>query len=113
MDFKVYVLDQIKENYKPILIFLSGTAICLIASKYFKIKTCDCADGKKTITKEIPSVEDIQRFIEELPLDASQLENSQEGLKELLSELSEISDDEEWKELVASLQKFYDESTVM
>ncbi|KAL3271504.1 hypothetical protein HHI36_021986 [Cryptolaemus montrouzieri] len=110
MDFKVVILDQIRENYKPLLLLLSGTALYFIISKYYKMRSCSCTSSSKNVTKELPSIEDIQRFIEELPLDTSQLENTQEGLKELLGELSEISDDEEWRELVASLQRFYEES---
>lgn len=111
MDFKVSILDQIKENYKPLLLLLSGTAIVFIISKYFKARSCDSVE--KDPSRELPTVEDIQKFIEELPLDISQLENNQEGLKELIGELSEISEDEEWKELVASLQKFYEESSAV
>lgn len=111
MDFKVSILDQIKENYKPLLILLSGTALVFLISKYFKARSCESEE--KDPGRELPTVEDIQRFIEELPLDISQLENNQEGLKELIGELSEISEDEEWKELVASLKKFYEEGSVV
>lgn len=64
---------------------------------------------KRKPIKDFPTIEDIQKFIEELPFDAMKMDKSI-TLKDLLGELSEFSEDEEWKELIASVNNLYQDS---
>ncbi|CAH1992883.1 unnamed protein product [Acanthoscelides obtectus] len=110
MDTKCRVLEHFQKHYKKIFVIFS-TAIAVyfvhkfVMKKMFGKRTA----GKREPLKDFPSIDDIQKFIEELPFDAVKMDKTV-TLKDLLGELSEFSEDEEWKELIASVHSLYQES---
>lgn len=110
MEVQSRALQHFQRHYKKVLVILSSAILAYFLQKYFYRKIF----GKKPKSKrepltEFPTIEDIQRFIEELPFDAVKMDKTI-TLKDLLGELSEFSEDEEWKELIASVHSLYQES---
>ncbi|CAH1102214.1 unnamed protein product [Psylliodes chrysocephalus] len=99
---------DLKKHYKKVLFILSSAVAVYFFNKFVYKKMFGSGKPKKKPLKEFPTIEDIQKFIEELPFDAIKMDRGI-TLKDLLGELSEFSDDEEWKELIASVHNMYNE----
>ncbi|CAH0548906.1 unnamed protein product [Brassicogethes aeneus] len=95
-----------KSHYKKFLVGLSSALAIYLFQRYVYKRVFDKKDKK---AEEFPTIDDIQKFIEDLPLDSIKLDKTI-SLKDLLGELSEFSDDEEWKELIQSVQTLYQEN---
>lgn len=107
MDAKSRALHQFQKHYKKVLFILSSAILIYLAGK-FSLKRV-FARRKREPLKDFPTLEDIQKFIEELPYDGQKV-GKPVTLKDLLGELSEFSEDEEWKELIASVNSLYKDS---
>ncbi|CAG9854643.1 unnamed protein product [Phyllotreta striolata] len=98
---------DLRKHYKKFLFMLSSAFAVYFFKKYvYKKVFYTTKVKKKEPLTEFPTVEDIQKFIEELPFDALKM-NQEITLKDLLGELSDFSEDEEWKELIASIDTMY------
>ncbi|VEN33685.1 unnamed protein product [Callosobruchus maculatus] len=110
MDTKSRVLQHFQRHYKKIFVILSSAIAIYFVQKFILKKMFGRRpSGKREPLKDFPTIEDIQKFIEELPFDAVKMDKTI-TLKDLLGELSEFSEDEEWKELIASVHSLYQES---
>lgn len=109
MDAKSRALQQFQKHYKKIFVILSGAIIIYLTGRY-SYRKMFCKKGRKREPlKDFPTLEDIQKFLEDLPYDSEKMEKTV-TLKDLLGELSEFSEDEEWKELIASVNSLYNDS---
>lgn len=109
MDAKSRALHQFQKHYKKIVVILSSGIVMYLVGKYGYRKMFSKKGKKREPLKDFPTLEDIQNFIEELPCDNDKMEKTV-TLKDLLCELSEFSEDEEWKELIASVNSLYNDS---
>lgn len=109
MDAKSRALHQFQKHYKKIIFILSSAIIIYLAGKYSIKKMFPRKGRKREPLKDFPTLEDIQKFIEDLPYDSQKMGKTI-TLKDLLGELSEFSEDEEWKELIASVNSLYNDS---
>lgn len=108
MDAKSRALQQFQKHYKKVIFILSSAIIIYFAGKFSLKRLFPKRKGREPL-KDFPTLEDIQRFIEDLPYDAEKV-GKPVTLKDLLGELSEFSEDEEWKELIASVNSLYKDS---
>ncbi|KAL1502494.1 hypothetical protein ABEB36_007630 [Hypothenemus hampei] len=109
---KLFFTSQLQTHYKKLLILCTATATLYLIKRYIdRKKPLNMKKEKKKI-KEFPKIEEIQKFIEDLPFDSLQ-SGTNVTLKHLLDELSEFSEDEEWKELIASVHHLYDSGSIM
>lgn len=108
MDVKSRVLNHLQRHYKKILVVLSSVVAVYFLHKYIHTRMFRRKPKREPI-KDFPTIEDIQQFIEDLPFDAMRMDKTI-TLKDLLGELSEFSEDEEWKELIASVHSLYQDS---
>lgn len=109
MDSKSRALHQFQKHYKKIIVILSSAIIIYMAGKYSFKKIFPKKGRKREVLKEFQTLEDIQKSIEDLPYESQKI-GKPVTLKDLLGELSEFSEDEEWKELIASVNSLYNES---
>lgn len=108
MDAKSRALHQFQKHYKKIMFILSGAIVIYLAGR-FSLRRIFPKRKRREPLKDFPTLEDIQKFIEELPYD-SEKAGKPVTLRDLLGELSEFSEDEEWKELIASVNGLYKDS---
>ncbi|XP_019763719.2 uncharacterized protein LOC109540026 isoform X2 [Dendroctonus ponderosae] len=109
MELNSFIASQLQAHFKKLLIICTATASIYLIKRYLDKKKLALAKKNKRTIKEFPTIEEIQRFIEELPFNAGASGKSV-TLKDLLGELSEFSEDEDWKELIASVHHMYKES---
>lgn len=99
-----FLASHFQAHYKKFLLLCTATATVYLIKRYLDKKKATKKEKKKL--KEFPTVHEIQRFIEELPFDATN-PGRPITLQDLLGELSEFSEDEEWRELIASVHTMY------
>lgn len=109
MDSKSRALNQFQRHYKKIVVILSSAIIIFLIGKFTYRKMFARKGKKREPLKDFPTLEDIQKFIEELPYESGKMVKNV-TLKDLLGELSEFSEDEEWKDLIASVNSLYNDS---
>lgn len=95
-------------HYKKILFICGLGFTCYFMKKYIEKRKILQLKKEKKKVKNFPSIEEIQKFIEELPFNDVKA-NQNVTLKDLLGELSEFSEDEDWKELIASVHSMYNQ----
>ncbi|XP_030759628.1 uncharacterized protein LOC115885025 [Sitophilus oryzae] len=99
---------QFQTHYKKILLLCAAGFSCYMMKRYIETKKKAESKKEKKTLKEFPSLEEIQKFIEDLPLNEAK-SNKNMTLKDLLGELSEFSEDEDWKGLIASVHSLYEQ----
>lgn len=105
--FKVTAI--LKKHYKTFFVILSSTLAIYLLRKFISKKGKKVNNDSTPKDDEFPTVGDIQKIIQEIPPDKLLMDTTV-SLKDLLSELSEFSDDEEWKELIQSVHVLYQEA---
>lgn len=108
---------NIKAHYKKIILCITGVLFIYTVHKYIKSITGkkpkeDTGKKPKEDTKPPPTIandETVEKIIEELPLEQISPEKSP-SLKDLLSDLEQFSDDEDWQDLIASVKTFYNQN---
>lgn len=98
-------VTALRAHYKKVIILLTGALFVYTVRRYFK----KFNDKNVKKPKDFPTVESIEKFIDEFPLDKIKIDRTL-SLKDLLAELSEFSDDEEWKDLIANVQTLYQQN---
>lgn len=110
MDFTSSLFER---HYKKFLVIVSITAFIGLYSKYHyhhhhkpttnPTTTKEKDDIIMELMATVDTVEDIQKYIEELPCEASVEEVMAASLTDLVGELMKWSDDEDWLKLVESV----------
>lgn len=111
MDINSLIASQFHTHYKKLLIICTATATLYLIKRYIDKKRKSKSKKEKKKIKEFPTIEEIQKFIEDLPFDAVK-SGKPVTLQDLLGELSEFSEDEDWKELIASVHNMYQDNGV-
>ncbi|CAG9770156.1 unnamed protein product [Ceutorhynchus assimilis] len=110
MEINSLLSSHLCDHYKKLIFLCTATATIYMIKKYMD-KRQNKSNSKKMEKKKLkdfPTVDEIQRFIEDLPFE--EMTNDKPlSLKDLLGELSEFSDNEDWKELIASVHTMYEE----
>lgn len=104
MDFTVSLFER---HFQKFLVILS------IAALIGLFRFCrgnntkrDVATGAEDIIMELTqaeTIEDVQRYIEQLPSDFTEEEAEKVSLKDLVGDLMKWSEDENWRNLVTSV----------
>lgn len=106
MDFTSFLFER---HFKKFLVIVSIAALIGVYSKYYHRQTNTTATStteEKDIIMELAkaeTVEDVQRYIEQLPCEGSEAEVDSVSLGDLAEELMKWSDDEGWRSLVRSV----------
>ncbi|EFA04816.1 hypothetical protein TcasGA2_TC014866 [Tribolium castaneum] len=100
MDIKSNLVRFFEQNQRKIAWVTWG---CFLTYLLYKFLFQTPAKTKPELT-----VEQIKKIIEDLPFEGRSSETNL-TLKDLLDELKDINDDEEWKKLITSVQSFYNE----
>ncbi|KAF7284696.1 hypothetical protein GWI33_021709 [Rhynchophorus ferrugineus] len=108
MEVSVPAFSNFWLHYKKILLICGIGFTCYLMKKYIDNRKKLQLRRERKKVKNFPSIEEIQRFIEELPFNDVKA-NKNVTLKDLLGELSEFSEDEDWKELIASVHSMYNQ----
>ena len=98
MDVKLQLLTFFENNQRKLAWFVGGCLFVYLTHKFFY---------KSPQKKPELTVEQIRKIIEDLPYESRNSDNL--TLKDLLDELKDLNDDEEWKKLITSAQNFYNE----
>ncbi|XP_050311210.1 uncharacterized protein LOC126746861 [Anthonomus grandis grandis] len=101
-----FLRGHLQTHYKKLLVICTATATVYLVKKYMENKRKPKGKKEKKKIREFPTVDQIQKFIENLPFEAVRTGKAI-TLKDLLGELSEFSEDEDWKELIASVHTMY------
>lgn len=102
MDVKTHFVTFFEQNQRKLAY---GACGCFLTYLLYKFLYQAPRRNKPELT-----VEQIKKIIEDLPLEGRN-SDSNLTLKDLLDELKDINDDEEWKKLITSVQNFYNEET--
>jgi hypothetical protein len=102
MDIKSRFLTIFEQNQKKFAWAAAGCLFVYLSYKFF-------FEATKKKKPEL-TAEQIRKIIEDLPFESKNSDTNL-TLKDLLDELKDLNDDEEWKKLITSVQNFYNEES--